>query len=101
MLIAPTCVVDSKELRPETAMTNERSRYLAYLLRLWQVRDHQEMIWRASLESPHTGQRHGFADLDALFEFLETEMSSPGEPAEKSEKINTEDSFGKQQKGSK
>jgi len=30
-----------------------------------------ESIWRASLEGPHTGDRHGFADLERLFAFLE------------------------------
>ena len=46
-------------------------RYLAYMLRLWQVGDEREPVWRASLESPHTGERHGFASLEALFAFLE------------------------------
>lgn len=64
---------------------NERPRYLAFLLRLWQVRADKEMIWRASLESPHTGKRHGFANLDTLLEFLAAETSSPGQPEEKSE----------------
>ena len=56
----------------------ERSRYLAYLLRLWQVGSGQEATWRASLEDAHTGERQGFADLDDLFHFLrqETGVSS-------------------------
>jgi len=47
------------------------SRYLAYMLRLWQVdrQDHPE--WRASLESPHTGERLGFADMAQLLAFLQ------------------------------
>ena len=52
-------------------MTNEDDRYLAYMLRLWRVHDDDgEPTWRASLESPHTAERQGFADLEALFEFL-------------------------------
>ena len=52
-------------------MTTEQRRYLAYMLRLWQVSSDGEPIWRASLESPHTGERHGFANLEMLFAFLE------------------------------
>lgn len=66
-------------------MMNERPRYHAYLLRLYQVRDDKGMIWRASLESPHTGKRHGFANLDALLDFLAADTSSPGQPEEKSD----------------
>jgi hypothetical protein len=43
---------------------------MSYLLRLWQVRSGGELLWRASLESPHTGERVGFASLDDLFGFL-------------------------------
>ena len=55
-----------------TPMTKE-PRYLAYLLRLWQVDDRGEMIWRASVEVPGTGERRGFVSLSALFEFLESQ----------------------------
>ena len=47
-----------------------RQHYLAYLLRLWQIGTDKEPTWRASLESPHTGERQGFADLETLFSFL-------------------------------
>ena len=47
-----------------------RQRYLAYLLRLWQADTDEGPAWRASLESPHTGERQGFADLETLFSFL-------------------------------
>ncbi|HEY66525.1 MAG TPA: hypothetical protein G4O02_18400 [Caldilineae bacterium] len=73
-------------------MTDQRSRYLAYMLRLWEVRIGSEQTWRASLESPHTGERHGFADLQALFAFLEertgclprrrTRSGDPSDPAQ-------------------
>ena len=52
-------------------MTAEQRRYLAYMLRLWQVSSDGEPIWRASVESPHSGERHGFANLEMLFAFLE------------------------------
>jgi hypothetical protein len=41
---------------------------------LWRVSD-EEAVWRASLESPHTGQRRGFANLTDLFTFLEQEVN--------------------------
>jgi len=49
-------------------------RYLSYLLRLWQTCDGKTRIWRASLESPGSGERRGFADLKSLFDFLSAEI---------------------------
>jgi hypothetical protein len=49
--------------------TGERRDYLSYLLRLWRV-SKEGAVWRASLESPQTGERIGFASLDELFAFL-------------------------------
>ena len=49
----------------------ERSGYLAYLLRMWRVEAEDGPVWRASLESPHTGERRGLANLQLLFAFLE------------------------------
>jgi excisionase family DNA binding protein len=48
-------------------------RYLSFLLRLWQVGDAEKPAWRASLESPATGQRQGFASLPELFDFLQAQ----------------------------
>jgi len=56
-------------------MDKEQSDYLSYLLRLWRVSDEEKAVWRASLESPHTGERRGFANLADLFTFLEQELS--------------------------
>jgi hypothetical protein len=56
-------------------MDKEQSDYLSYLLRLWRVSDEEKAVWRASLESPHTGERRGFANLAELFTFLEKEVS--------------------------
>ena len=60
----------------------ERKRpYLAYLLRLWQVRDDEGLTgWRASVDNAHTGERRGFAGLVELFDFLENEVVQ-GHPA--------------------
>jgi hypothetical protein len=56
-------------------MSREQRGYISYLLRLWQIRSEGEPIWRASLESPHTGERWSFANLSDLFTFLEEETS--------------------------
>jgi hypothetical protein len=45
--------------------------YFAYLLRLWSVQEEEVVVWRASLESPQTGERLGFSTLARLFAFLE------------------------------
>lgn len=46
--------------------------YRSYLLRLW-LEPNDPPEWRAMLESPSTGERHGFASLQALFAFVEQE----------------------------
>jgi hypothetical protein len=51
-------------------MSSMKGHYLAYMLRLWQDYDAGKPAWRASLEDPHTGERHGFANLDALIAYL-------------------------------
>jgi hypothetical protein len=69
-------------------MTNTEGRgeepaYLAYLLRLWQVRSDKEATWRASLVSPGSDEPRGFASLDDLFAFLRRQtgvQSCPGDP---------------------
>lgn len=55
------------------AMTGERQRYRSYLLRLWQTRDGEDQVWRASLETPGTGERRGFASLEDLVDFLQAQ----------------------------
>jgi hypothetical protein len=55
-------------------MSEKPRRYLSYLLRLWQASSGGELVWRASLEDPHTGERRGFACLAELIAYLEGEM---------------------------
>ena len=45
--------------------------YISYLLRMWRSGESEQAAWRASLENPMTGQRHGFRTLADLFAFLE------------------------------
>jgi hypothetical protein len=58
-------------------MKLNQASYLSYILRLWrlegeeiQERREEELVWRASLDDPETGERIGFADLDTLFEHI-------------------------------
>jgi hypothetical protein len=50
--------------------------YFSFLLRLWQESGDEPVdleeapVWRASLTSPATGERLGFATLDDLVEYL-------------------------------
>ena len=57
-------------------MSEKPRRYLSYLLRLWQASSGGELVWRASLEDPHTGARRGFACLAELVAYLEEEMKN-------------------------
>ena len=65
---------------------NDKSIYLAYMLRLWQVNREGCLLWRASLESPHTGERWGFADVAQLLAFLrektDTRVDDDAQPDE-------------------
>jgi hypothetical protein len=65
-------------------MTNrdETPRRRAYMLRFWEVPSHDSAgspAWRFSLEDPHTGDKLGFANLEALVAFLSQELGeAPG-----------------------
>ena len=56
-------------------MERERRLYSVYVLRSWVERHASsgEAVRRFSLEDPRTGERRGFADLDALLAFLATQ----------------------------
>ena len=56
-------------------MSKEPRRYISYLLRLWQTESDEGLVWRASLESPHSGERAGFTSLACLLAYLKREMS--------------------------
>ena len=63
-------------------MSDERERYMSYLLRLWQTTSGDKVVWRASLENSQTGERQGFASLDALFNFLRQQTDTETGPRE-------------------
>ncbi len=59
--------------------------YQVFLLRCWEEHsEHPELdAWRFSLQDPGTGQRRGFASLEALFAFLTNQFSAGAKrPAE-------------------
>ena len=66
-------------------MKDKSPYYLSYLLRLWGAGKGADSIWRASLESPMTGERHGFASLKDLFTFLQAQADDPADPTPKSD----------------
>jgi hypothetical protein len=64
---------------------NDPPRYRAFMLRCWEVRGPDAgdpVTWRFSVEDSHTGQKHGFADMEALTEFLQTELEGSESPYE-------------------
>ena len=49
-------------------------RYRSYLLTIWEEQNWDlsvPVVWRFSLEDPHTGQRHGFVGLEEEAVFLQ------------------------------
>ena len=52
------------------------------MLRLWQTSDDGEQVWRASLESPGTGERQGFASVEDLIGFLQDQTGDEGEESD-------------------
>ena len=63
-------------------LSDEPEGYQTYLLRLWYVQVQGKTQSRASIESPHTGERQLFANLEQLFAFVgeRCEGEAPGEP---------------------
>ena len=57
-------------------MSDEPDAYQTYVLRLWRAQCQGKWVWRASLESRHTGERQGFAGLEQLFAFLDERCAS-------------------------
>lgn len=56
------------------------TRYHSYLLRLWSPDGAQ--TWRVMLESVSTHERHSFADLESLFDFLRQQIGDTPHPSE-------------------
>ena len=59
--------------RMDVTMDNPPERYKAYLVRMWQAYRYGQWVFRASLESIHTGEHCNFSSLEALIAFLRNE----------------------------
>ena len=52
-------------------------RYRSYLITMWEERSGDTEVsveWRFRMEDPHTGQRRGFANFEALVAALQQEI---------------------------
>ncbi len=54
-----------------------KSRYHSFLVRLWSSESDEDAAWHISLESSETGEKQIFANLNALFQFLENLTGAP------------------------
>lgn len=61
-------------------VVSAKEAYFAYMLRLWRAAADGHLAWRASLEDPQTGERLGFADLGALFDYLAQRTATGSAP---------------------
>lgn len=81
------------------AMIGKQPHYLSYLLRLWREEHGGQFVWRASVEISGEDKRRAFANLAALFAFLETETGAAG-PAEEAQQPPGENAPGSAPGGS-
>lgn len=51
-------------------MNTRPERYHAFLLRFWQIEQDGEETWQASLEDSRTGEKRGFASIEALVKYV-------------------------------
>ncbi len=60
---------------------------LIYVVRLWASDLPTATVWRSSVQSPLTGERHVFATLDEFFAFIQetTRAAANVEPAAESD----------------
>ena len=72
-------------------VSEKKTGYASYLLRLWPIEDKGRLVWRASLESPHSDERWGFASLDALFAFLRQETVGTLDPSGKADVVRRQE----------
>lgn len=63
-------------------MKEQTAPYRSFMLRVWRSGAGEGTCWRASLEDPRTGERHGFASLSEAFHYLEAQIQpTDDEPA--------------------
>ena len=64
-------MIEYAERQQAGSMAADPGDYHAYLLRLWRAQQDQQVVWRASLDDPRTGERRGFASFDQLVDYLQ------------------------------
>ena len=55
---------------------NGQQHVLSYVLRMWETRNGEQSVWRASLQDVRSGERMGFAGLDEVTRFLRAQTGS-------------------------
>ncbi len=48
--------------------------YVAFMLRIWLANSRSKEVWYASLENDQTGERRVFVSLEALVEYLKSQV---------------------------
>lgn len=61
-------------------MSGNTAPYRSYLLRLWREANHEDPVWRASLDDPISGERVGFAGVEELFVFVQQVCAPESKP---------------------
>lgn len=59
-------------------MSEDRSAYISFLLRLWRSKAEEKTHWRAYLEEVDSGKQYGFNTLADLFQFLDLLTDTAG-----------------------
>jgi hypothetical protein len=57
----------------EEKQGTNHTRYVSYLIRIWQPQGRVPGTWLASAEASGSHERHSFADLSGLYAFLEAQ----------------------------
>ena len=64
----------------ERAPDREPQPTVSFLLRLWQIRRGEGLVWQASIENARTRERTGFATVEGLLAFLRDLTGATPEP---------------------
>jgi hypothetical protein len=65
--------------RRDCLIHDDSDQYQSYFLRIWASRCQGRAHWRASVESPATGEYQTFATLDELFLYLKARLRLPSD----------------------
>lgn len=57
---------------------NETYKYHAFLVRLWQINQGGKLVWRVTIENPHTKEIIGFETAQDFTEYLDQLLGFEG-----------------------